>query len=163
MIKYFFKVESSKTTPSTPLAPGTSLLFGSILRFCMSCFVRCFKNSKHARTKRILAKAENQLESYLDIRTMLRMQSLITVLSRVVLEKKHRTLLRHQKHARTVYSQTSSSCDEVLYESEEAVPPFSDLSYEPTALSPRSQVLHDNLSRRWKTNEISNAESAAYE
>ena len=135
----------------------TSLVSTTICRpmFC--------KSSKHARVKRLLEKAQRQMETSLDIRTLMRMQSLQTATTRVIFDKKHRPLLKQQKSARSIDTQSDSSADSVLYGSDHDQAPATDPTKDknqaqqdfssldaPDLLSPRSSILTKGTNFRGK-------------
>ena len=89
------------------------------------------------------------------------MQSLLSIITKVVFEKKHRPLLKLQKHARTIDMQSDESVDSVLYgcllaEAPQKTgidePAVDDTTGEP--ISPRSSILYKGTQQRQKIPEV---------
>ena len=74
-------------------------IFGTLLSFLYKCLTRS-KGSRLARQRRLLENVEKHLERTLDIRTILRTQSLILAIIRVLFEPRLFPLLALQRKGR---------------------------------------------------------------
>ena len=87
----------------------TMLLYSTALNYCIGLCSRKY------RLKRLFLKTEDMLEASLDIRTLLRMQSLLVSHLKVFYESQHYPLLKLQRHARTIVVNENKNSDSEGY------------------------------------------------
>ena len=90
-----------KDQKSNPLTKLDNFVFGTCIHHVISIF-SC-RNSRLKRVKRLITEAESQTEKALDLRSLLKMQSVVAALARIVLDRKSlRSLSKFQMRKRVI-------------------------------------------------------------
>ena len=93
-------------------------IFGTVLRFAYKCLSRS-NSSKLARQRLLLGQVEKHLEKTLDIRTILRTQSLILAIIRVLFEPNLFPLLALQRKGRVFdHYENADAASKLIHSSE---------------------------------------------
>ena len=116
-MKNYFKVNEEQLTKETnniewlaksrplSLRPCATLLYGTFINYFIC------KRKKRFRTKRLFEKSNSKLKASLDVRTLLRMQSLLLSHIKVSYEPRHHSMLKLQRNARTIIETESNEND----------------------------------------------------
>ena len=90
-----------KDQKSNPLTKLDNFVFGTCIHHVISIF-SC-RNSRLKRVKRLITEAESQTDKALDLRSLLKMQSVVAALARIVLDRKSlRSLSKFQMRKRVI-------------------------------------------------------------
>ena len=114
MLRQYFRV-SDKQDEGLLKPSLITYFYSTVLQFFLNC-LSC--NKKLNRVKSLYDKTDRQLERALDVRTLLRMQSLIILLTKVAFEKRHKSFIKLQRHTRfiSIDEDESSSDTSILYD-----------------------------------------------
>ena len=96
----------------------TKLAYSTFISNFIQLIACCCKKKckKNRRLKNLFQKSNEKLEKSLDVRTIMRMQSLIVANLKVFYKPKHISLLKLQRHNRTLFMvQSDSDGNSVIY------------------------------------------------
>ena len=110
MLQQFYKVEvkgkkqlNTQERRHMKTTSNDSLLYGTVVSRLICLFFCCRKRrEKMLRHLKILRKADQNLERSLDVRTLIKVQSLVKSLIKVTFEKRHLLLLKEQRNMRVI-------------------------------------------------------------
>ena len=124
LLKYYFKVNQERSMEAAQnltwlqkskilsLDTCSKLVYSTFISYFIKLFTCCCKKKckKRRRLSRLFDKSNDMLEKSLDVRTLMRMQSLMVTNLKVFYQPKHYSQLKLQKHARTLLK--DEKCDQ---------------------------------------------------